>query len=77
MTMVRITFERMVVGKTVPAAHSLVTARRRSWTERLLSRPWRPWIAREAAPLDLEPNYSDPVPGVGGVTYHQNKSGEK
>lgn len=73
--MVRITFERMVAGERISAGQPVTTSRR-SWPDRLFSLPWRPWIARRAAGVDLEPNYSDPVPGVGGVTYQHNKTGD-
>lgn len=69
--MVRITFERMVAGTAVNAGEP-VTTRRRSWRERLLSRPWRPWIKRTAARIDLEETYRDGGRDLGGVVYPHN-----
>lgn len=65
------TFERVIAGERISAGQP-VTTRRRPWPERLLSWPWRPWIARKAGAVELEPNYSNPAPGVGGVTYQHN-----
>lgn len=55
--MVRMVFEKMIAQKPVEAGQ-IVAVRRRTWSERWLSWPWRPWTKRAAirSGVELEPN---------------------
>ena len=45
---------RHVIADRELRAGQAFRLRRRSWTERLLSWPWRPWIALAAEPCEVE-----------------------
>jgi hypothetical protein len=52
---------RIIVDDNL-AKHDVV---RRSWGERLLGRPWRPWVATKKVPRDEPPPYyEDRIAGV-------------